>query len=53
LATRQHDPETFYAVSELERKTGFTIGRTGSLVQIIDAAIAAMETRSAQACLPF
>jgi len=53
LAIRQHDPDAFYAVAELERKTGFTMRSTGSLVQITNAAQADGESRNMQACLPF
>lgn len=53
LAIRQHDPEAFHAVSELEQKIGFTMRSTGSLVQITDAARSVIDVRDAQACLPF
>lgn len=53
LAIRQHDPEAFQAVSELEQKIGFTMRSTGSLVQITDAAQTAIDVRGAQTCLPF
>jgi 3'-phosphoadenosine 5'-phosphosulfate sulfotransferase (PAPS reductase)/FAD synthetase len=47
LAIRRHDPEAFQAVSD------FTMRSTGNLVQIADAARAAIEARNAQVCLPF
>jgi len=53
LAIRQHDPDAFHAVSELEQKIGFTMRPTGSLIQITNAATTAFESRNAQACLPF
>ena len=53
LSIRQHDPEAFHAVSELEQKIGFTMRSTGSLVQITDAAQSVIDARNAQACLPF
>lgn len=53
LAIRQHDPEAFQAVAELEQKTGFTMRSTGSLVQITEAAQLVIDARDAQVCLPF
>ncbi|MDE3103867.1 MAG: phosphoadenosine phosphosulfate reductase family protein [Acidobacteriota bacterium] len=53
LAIRQQDPEAFHAVSELERKIGFNMRSTGSLVQITDAAQSVIDVRNTQACLPF
>jgi len=53
VAIRQRDPEAFHAVSELEQKIGFTMRSTGGLIQIADAAQAAIEVRNAQVCLPF
>ncbi len=53
LAIRKHDPEAFYAVSELERKIGFTMRSSGSLVQITDTAQSVAAARDAQVCLPF
>jgi hypothetical protein len=53
LAIRQHDPEAFQAVAELEQKIGFTMRSTGSLVQITKAAQVVIEAWDAQVCLPF
>jgi DNA sulfur modification protein DndC len=53
LAIREHDPEAFHAVSELEQKIGFTMRPTGSLVQIADAAQSGNDARDAQACFSF
>lgn len=53
LAIRLHDPEAFHAVSALEQKISFTMRPTGSLVQLTDAAGAAIEAQRAQACLRF
>ena len=53
LAIRKHDPEAFNAVSELERKIGFTMRSSGSLVQITDTAQSVAAARDAQVCLPF
>lgn len=53
LAIRQHDPEAFQAVAELEQKIGFTMRATKSLEQITDAARAAIDIQNAQVCLPF
>lgn len=53
LAIRQHDPEAFLAVSELEQKIGFTMRSTGSLIQIADALQSVDDARGAQVCFPF
>ncbi len=53
LAIRQHDTEAFQAVCDLERKIGFTMRSTGSLMQITDAAQSIVDARGAQECLPF
>jgi DNA sulfur modification protein DndC len=53
IAIREHDPEAFHAVSELEQKIGFTMRSTVSLVQIVDTANSVSVSQSAQACLPF
>jgi hypothetical protein len=53
LAIRQHDPEAFRTVSELEQKIGFTMRSTGSLVQITNAVQSVIDVRDAQARLPF
>jgi DNA sulfur modification protein DndC len=53
LAIRKHDPDAFHAVSELERKIGFTMRSSGSLVQITDTAQSVAAARDEQVCLPF
>lgn len=53
LAIRKHDPDAFNAVSVLEQKIGFTMRSGGSLIQFVDAAQAALDSRTAQVCLPF